>query len=58
MSSTNIDVSTAAGALTSPLWLDWLQYGLDTYVIAGGAILLTLRILIALREYTRKKSDE
>jgi hypothetical protein len=54
VTGTNIDTSTAVGALTSPFWVEWLRQGLDTYVLVGGAVLLTFRILIAFRDYRRK----
>lgn len=50
------DVATAAGALTSPWWLDLIHYGYQGSMAAGGALLLLLRLGVAYREWRGKKS--
>lgn len=49
------DYGLAAGAVTSPFWLQMLERGFGLFMLVGGALLLTLRIAIALREWREKK---
>ena len=49
------DVATAAGALTSPWWLDLIHYGYQGSMAAGGALLLLLQLGAAYREWRGKK---
>ena len=48
------DGTIAAAAISSPIWVDTLAQGLHVYVVVGGAILLTLRIVKAVRDIKRK----
>ena len=47
------DYGIAAGALTSPIWLKFLEEYVAGYMLLGGAFLLTIRILIAIRDWWR-----
>lgn len=49
------DIATAAGALSSPWWLDLIHYGYQGSMAAGGAVLLLLRLAVALREWRQGK---
>lgn len=49
------DIATAAGALTSPWWLDLIHYGYQGTMAAGGALLLGLRLAVAFREWRAKR---
>lgn len=46
-----IDHTIALTALASPWWLQVLQNGAAIFMLVGGAVLLSLRILIAFREW-------
>lgn len=50
-----VDGSIAAGALSSPWWVDAVEKGLGWYVLILGAVLITLRVYIAWQE-ARKTS--
>ena len=51
------DIATGVAAITSPLWLRWLEYGAATYIAIGGVILITIRVAIGIREWRRNKGD-
>ncbi len=46
-----VDTGIAGTAVTSPLWIQMIAEGLHIYVLAGGAILLTLRCAKAVRDF-------
>ncbi len=47
------DIATAAGALTSPWWLEALNHGYQGIMAAGALLLLALRLAVAFREWRR-----
>jgi hypothetical protein len=49
------DIATAAGAVTSPWWLDALHQGYQGFMAGGAAILLGLRLAVAYREWRQGK---
>ena len=49
------DGVVATGALTSALWVELVHEGLGLYVLLGGAVLLTMRCIIAWRDLRGKK---
>jgi predicted ferric reductase len=51
------DIATGVAAVTSPLWLRWLEYGAAAYIAIGGIILITIRVAIAYRNWRRKQGD-
>lgn len=52
---TAVDASLGTGAVTSPLWLQLLERGLGFYVAVAGAILITIRLVIAFRDWRAGK---
>ena len=52
---TAIDGTVAAGAVTSPLWLQAVQTYTGLFMLLGGAALLILRLLITWREWQRPR---
>lgn len=46
-----IDGTLGIGAVTSPIWLQYLQTGIGMFMLLGGAVLLALRLAIAWREW-------
>jgi len=48
-----IDATLIAGAVTAPAWLDWLHLYGGAVMVAGGLVLLGLRIMIAWKEYRK-----
>ena len=52
------DAVLAAGALSAPLWIRFLDDGLHVYVLVGGALLLTLRVIQAILEIRKNLKDK
>ena len=50
-----VDTVLASAALSSPAWIQLLERQVGLYALIAGAVLLTLRIGLAVREYWRKK---
>ena len=48
------DITLVSGALSAPLWVNQLETTLHWYVMAAGAILLTLRIIKVALEMRKK----
>lgn len=48
-----IDVAMSTGAITSPAWLPLFRDGVQIYMLVGGAIVLTFRLIAAFREWRR-----
>jgi hypothetical protein len=48
-----VDLSVGAGALTVPWWIT-IQSGLEFSIAVGGAVLVIVRIAIAIREWKKK----
>ena len=57
-SQTYVDTALAAGAVTSPFWLTLLQSGVEIYIALGGALLLTIRLGVAWRDWRRPPTKE
>jgi hypothetical protein len=53
MNKTAIDLSVGAGAITIPWWVQ-LTSGLELLMAAGGLILISVRLVIAFREWKQK----
>lgn len=53
-----VDTTIATSALSSPLWLQAIEEGFHAYVLIGGCILLTLRIILAVRDFRAKKDQD
>lgn len=47
------DYALASAAITGPIWMQNIEPWITEYVLIGGGALLTIRIIIALRELWR-----
>ena len=48
-----VDGTLAGSTLSSPLWIQAVTDGFQIYVLAGGAVLLTLRIVKAIIDWKK-----
>ena len=53
MNKTAIDLSVGAGAITLPWWVQ-LTSGLELLMAVGGLLLISVRLVIAIREWKKK----
>lgn len=53
-----VDAALATGAITTPLWLQTLEEGIHIYILIGGAVLLTLRVVKLVREMRSKRNAD
>jgi hypothetical protein len=51
-----MDGILGVGAVSSPIWLQYLQTTVGMFMLIGGALLLALRLAIAWREWRAGKS--
>jgi hypothetical protein len=51
--SSKVDAAIGLGSVTAPWWLDLFNQATHVYFIIGGAVLLTLRIALAVRDWRR-----
>ena len=54
----SMDAALAGGTLTSPLWIQAVTEGLQIYVLIGGAVLLTLRVVTVLQDLRKKHNQK
>lgn len=52
-----VDVTVGTAAVTSPWWMHVVEQGFSFYLYVGGGLLLTLRIMLAVRDWRRGRSD-
>ena len=52
------DAVLATGALTTPLWLQQVEEAFAIYLLLGGAVLLTMRIVAMIRDLRRGKKED
>lgn len=45
------DISLGSAAVTSPIWLQYLESGSKTVALVGGAVLIVIRVAIAIRDW-------
>ena len=53
MNKTAIDLSVGAGAITLPWWVQ-LTSGMELLMAVGGLLLISVRLVIAFREWKKK----
>ena len=51
-----MDAAFATSIVSTPIWLQWLESGLQLFMLVGGSILLAVRLWAMTRD--RKKPDE
>jgi len=54
---TTIDTTLAGMAISTPVWVEYTQTYVGLLVLVGGAALLAVRLVLALREW-RKGQDK
>jgi hypothetical protein len=52
---TSMDVAIGTSAVTSPLWIQYVQNGATVVAAIGGAVLILIRVWIAIRDLRNKK---
>lgn len=52
------DATLGTGAVSSPLWVSYISTSLNWYVMAAGAILLTLRIIHIIYDIRKDRKDD
>ncbi|WP_337997152.1 hypothetical protein [Oleispirillum naphthae] len=59
MSKENLtDIGIGGGALTVPLWVHQLEAWAQAFVLIGGAVLLALRLLLALKALRARRDED
>jgi len=53
MNKTVVDLSVGAGAITVPWWIQ-LTSGLELVMAVGGLLLISVRLVVAFREWKQK----
>lgn len=51
-----LDGLLGVGAVSSPIWLQYIQTTIGMFMLIGGALLLALRLAIAWREWRAGKA--
>lgn len=52
------DAATGVAAVSSPLWLQHLENGSAAFVAIGGALLVLIRLGLAIKEWRQKGRGE
>lgn len=52
------DAAVGLGGISVAVWVHYAENGLKWFALIGGAILLGLRIAIAVRELREKKKED
>lgn len=47
------DTALATGAVSSPIWVTYFEDPIRVYLIIGGALLLTFRLILAFNEVVK-----
>ena len=50
------DTVIATSLVSTPLWLPWVEQGLQLFMLVGGSVLLVFRLWAMIRERKRKKN--
>ena len=50
------DKVIATSLVSTPIWLQWVEQGLQLFMLVGGSVLLIFRLWAMLRERKRKKN--
>lgn len=54
MKNAAVDVPIGVGAVSLPVWIEYLKEGAVAVTAVGGAILVGIRIAVAIRDYRKK----
>ena len=50
------DTALSTSLVSTPIWLQWVEQGLQLFMLVGGSVLLVFRLWAMLRERKRKKN--
>ena len=50
------DTVIATSLVSTPIWLQWVEQGLQLFMLVGGSVLLVFSLWAMLRERKRKKN--
>jgi len=53
-----VDISLAGVALTSPAWMSFIEAGLGMAALAGGVVLLFIRIALGIQEWRKRDKKD
>ncbi len=53
-----VDGVLGASAVSSPLWVGYIETGLTMFMLAGGALLLALRLFLTVKEIRKKAKED
>jgi hypothetical protein len=53
-----VDGTLGAGAVSAPFWVGYIETGLTMFMLAGGALLLALRLFLTVKEIRKKKKED
>ena len=50
------DTALSTSLVSTPIWLQWVEQGLQLFMLVGGSVLLVFRLWAMLTERKRKKN--
>ncbi len=52
-----VDGALGASAISAPIWVQYIETGLTVFMLAGGALLLALRLYLTMKEVRQKRKE-
>ena len=53
-----IDTTIDTGMVSTPIWLQWFEQGLQIFMLVGGSLLLAFRLWMMFKDRGKKKNGE
>tara|TARA_Y100000590_G_scaffold113627_1_gene129530 strand:- start:3 stop:191 length:189 start_codon:yes stop_codon:yes gene_type:complete len=53
-----VDTAIATGMVSTPIWLQWFEQGLQVFMLVGGSLLLAARLWMMFKDRGKKKNAE
>ena len=53
---TILDTALATGMVSTPIWLQWVEQGLQIFMLLGGSLLLAFRLWMMFKDRDKKKN--
>ena len=50
------DTTIATGLVSTPIWLQWVEQGLQLFMLVGGSVLLAFRLWAMIKERKSKRN--
>ena len=54
---TVIDTTIATGMISTPIWLQWVEQGLQVFMLIGGSLLLAIRLWMMFSKRSKTKDE-